>query len=301
MVIIAIAELDELLAGRPALPRRLGALLARSSPRPLDAACWLAELVAGRALASAPLTRRVDAPGDCAGTWLRADPVALTPDLNAVWIRPGARLEIDSGAARELAACLAEEGLDFDLPHPERGYLRLESLPECRFVPPGEVQGESLDYVLPSGPDARTWRRLLNECQVLLHQYAGAAGGAHTGGLWFWGGGCLPDADRVSPRVRQLIGDDPVLCGLAEWLALERVDSVASAAEVSDAVVEWPLDRSADAAANLERLERWLAPLWRRLRQGRLDALELAGPRRAWRLTPGGAWRVWRRPLARPE
>lgn len=301
MVIVALAELDELLAGRPPLPPRLGALLARAEQRPLNPACWLSELVTGRAVPTAPLTRLIDAPNDCAGTWLRADPVMLRPDLNAVWIAPGGSLAPEGEVAQALVDCIADEGQDFDLPHPERGYLRLEHLPESRFVPPGEVRGESLDYVLPTGPDQQRWRWLLNECQVLLHQYRERDDGPSPGSLWFWGAGQLPSAATIRPRIRRLVGSDPVLNGLAAWLKLDQTEPDAGQQTAADdLLLEWTVDRSLDDAANLARLEDWLGPLWQRLRLGRLDAIELAGPRRAWRLTPGAAWRVWQRPLKTP-
>ncbi len=295
MLIVAVAELDTLLAGQPALPGRLRALLARAESRALDPSAWAAELVAGRAVAAAPLTRRLDAPTDAGGCWLRADPVVLTPDLNAVWIAPGARLEAGSPAVRELGEALAEAGLAFDLPHPERGYIRLEGLPECRFVPPGEVHGESMDYVLPAGPDAPRWRRLLNECQVILHQHGQGGGPGHPGGLWFWGAGSLPPDNRIRPRVRRLFGADPLWAALADWLDLEYARDGDARGASDSTLIEWRPDPGLDRAGNLSALDDWLAPLWRRLRLGRLDALELAGRRRAWTLGPAAAWRVWRR------
>ncbi|MFW5816155.1 MAG: hypothetical protein ACOCVP_04800 [Wenzhouxiangella sp.] len=295
MIIVAVAELDALLAGQPALPPRLRAFLARAQPRALDSSAWAAELVTGRAVAVAPLTRRLDAPDDARGCWLRADPVVLTPDLSAVWIRPGARLDAASPVVGELRAALAEAGLAFDLPHPERGYIRLEAMPECRFVPPDAVHGESLDYVLPAGPDAARWRRLLNDCQVILHQYSRQAGAGHPGGLWFWGAGSLPPRGSIGPRVARLFGSDPLWPALADWLDLEHALTVDVAAAPDASLIEWRPDAALDQAGNLLALDRWLKPLWQRLRLGRLDALEIAGDRRAWRLGSAAAWRLWRR------
>lgn len=295
MIIVAVAELDALLAGQPGLPPCLRALLARADARALDPSAWAAELVTGRAVAAAPLTRLLDAPDDAKGCWLRADPVVLTPDLSAVWIRPGARLDVDSPVVGELGEALAEAGLGFDLPHPERGYIRLEALPECRFVPPSAVHGESLDYVLPAGPDAAQWRRVLNDCQVILHQHARQAGPDHPGGLWFWGAGCLPPRQPLKPRVGRLFGSDPLWPALADWLGLEHAGAVDVAAAPDASLIEWRPDPALDQAGNLLALERWLKPLWQRLRLGRLNALEIAGRQRAWRLGPAAAWRLWRR------
>ncbi|MEE4638740.1 MAG: hypothetical protein V2J42_08390 [Wenzhouxiangella sp.] len=304
MIIVAVAELEALLTGQPDLPPRLRALLARSETRALDPSAWAAELVTGRAVAAAPLTRRLDAPDDAQGFWLRADPVVLTPDLSAVWIAPGARLEPASPVVAELRDVLAEAGLVFDLPHPQRGYLRLTSLPECRFIPPGDVHGESLDYVLPAGPDAARWRHLLNECQVILHQHAQGAASGHPGGLWFWGGGDLPPRDQVRPRVGRVVGFDALWEALAGWLGLEHETGpeVLEIPNSSDSsLIEWRPDPALDRADNLSALDQWLKPLWQRVRRGRLDALEIAGPRRAWTLRPAAAWRFWRRSAQGPS
>ncbi|NDY94433.1 hypothetical protein [Wenzhouxiangella limi] len=300
MIIVAVPELDALLSGQPALPPRLRAMLARGQSRALDESAWAAELVAGRAVAAAPLTRRLDAPEDAEGFWLRADPVVLTPDLSAVWIRPGARLDAGSPAVSELRDVLAEAGLAFDLPHPERGYIRLERLPECRFVPPAEVHGESMDYVLPAGPDAARWRRLLNECQVILHQQADAADPGRPGGLWFWGAGSLPPRDQIRPRVRHLSGADPLWSALAAWLGLEHAAEADAGPARDGSLIEWQPDPALDQGANLAALDEWLTPLWRRLRWGRLHALEIAGRRRVWRLSPAAAWCFWQRSATLP-
>jgi hypothetical protein len=300
VIIVAVAELEALLTGQPDLPPRLRALLARSESRALDPSAWTAELMTGRAVAAAPLTRWLDAPDDARGVWLRADPVVLTPDLNAVWMAPGARLEAASPVVAELREALAEAGLVFDLPHPQRGYLQLASLPECRFIPPGDVQGESLDYVLPAGPDAARWRRLLNECQGILHQYARAAGPGHPGGLWFWGGGDLPPRDQIRPRVGGVVGTDPLWQALAGWLGLAYEAGPQASGTPDGSLIEWQPDPALDRAGNLAALDEWLKPLWQRLRRGRLDALEVAGPRRAWTLRPAAAWRFWRRSAVAP-
>jgi hypothetical protein len=296
MIIIASPDLDHLLADTAAVPSRLSALLARSDIRPIDQTAWAAELVVDHPVPAAPLTRLVDQPDDCDGLWLRADPVHLTPDMNAVWIRPGARLEPDHALVCEFQSLLAESGLSFDLPHPERGYLRLSSAPDCRFAAPDELEGQSLEHVLPSGPDQRFWRRMLNECQITAHQHARDNETNGPGGLWFWGPGSLPKSHALAPRVQRLFGRDPVWGGLARWLELNHASTPPDGRELPDgSLAEWLPDLGLDRSANLRALDAWLGPLWHRIRLGRLDSLEIASRRRAWRLTPAAAWRFWRR------
>jgi len=293
VIIVFVPELEALLAEAPALPQPIARALARAHSRVLDSSAPAAQLLTGRPLAAAAISRLRDAPGQRPdGLWVRADPIQLLPDLNAVWVRTGGRLEPDHPALPELTELFAEEGLVFELPQPERAYLRLDALPDCRFQPPQSLAGLSLDHALPDGPDARRWKRLLNEAQVILHQYRDRS---EVGGLWFWGPGQLPPRSELALRVSHVSALDPDLLALADWLGLshEPVDAPARVADSS--LVCWSADPALSADDNLLALADWLRPLWRRLRTGRTDALELAGRERAWRLRPLDAWQFWRR------
>lgn len=293
MIIVFVPELQALLAETRALPKLIAHVLARAGSRPLDPSASAAQLLTGQALAAAAIGRLRDAPDEPpGGLWMRADPVGLLPDLNAVWVRPGGRLEPDHPALPELTELFAEEGLAFELAHPERAYLRLDALPDCRFRPPQMLAGLSLDHALPEGPDARRWKRLLNEAQVILHQYRDRS---EVGGLWFWGPGQLPPRAQLVPRVSHVSALDPELLALADWLRLshEPVDAPARVADAS--LVCWSADPAISADDNLQALADWLRPLWRRLLSRRIDALELAGCEQAWRVRPLQAWQFWRR------
>lgn len=293
MISILVPQFEALLSEARSRPGLIERLLARAVPRPLDASAPAAELLTGQPLPAAAISRLRDGPGDAEGAlWLRADPVRLVPDLNAVWVQTGVGLAADHPALPELAELFAEAGLAFELPVPERGYLRLEAVPDCTFQPPEALVGQSLDHALPEGPDARRWKRLLNEAQVILHQYRDQS---EVGGLWFWGPGALPPRSSLSPRLSHLCATDPDLLRLADWLGLshEPVDAPARVADAS--LVCWPADAALSADENLQALSAWLRPLWRRLLSRRIDALELAGRERVWRLTATQAWQVWRR------
>ncbi|MCC5864495.1 MAG: hypothetical protein JJU31_05235 [Wenzhouxiangella sp.] len=295
MVIVWVPELEQLLRESRHLPALLERFLARAAGTRLEPESALARLVCSLDLAAGPLSRMADS-GDDAGTggsvWLRADPVSLRPDLGAVWLEPGAGLK---QAAREaLISAFAGEGLALDFPDPRRGYIRLEKIPECRFHPPWLLSGQSLDHVLPSGAEAGRWGRLLNESQVILHQYGQGEPG-HAGSLWFWGAGSLPARQQAQVRISHLDGTSPELIGLARWLSLSHSPALPKSAVADCSLVEWPADQGATADDNLERLSRWLQPLWHGLRRFSLDTLELASRERCWRLSPAGSWRLWQR------
>lgn len=296
MIVVYVPELEALLNEGRRRPRLLELFLARAESRPLDRSAPVAELLTGQSLPAAALSRLIDAPAaDPGAIWMRADPMRLVPDLNAVWVQAGVQLAPDHPALPELEELFAEVGMAFELPDPERGYLRLSELPDCKFQPPQALIGQSLDHALPEGPDARLWRRLLNDAQIILHQYRDQS---EVGGLWFWGAGTLPPRSRIESRVSHVSSPDPDVLSLADWLQLshEPVDAPARVADAS--LVSWTPDHAASAEENLTALAAWIKPLWRRLRSARSDALELAGPERVWRLTPGRAWRFWQRSLS---
>ncbi len=293
-LVLYVPQLESLLREAACLPPLIAALIRSGRPQTLDRQSPQAELATGVTLPAAPLTRRIDRPDDASGAWLRADPVGLVPDLAAVWLQADKGFE-PGPWKRELAELLAEEGLDLDLTEHGRGYLRLESAPDAHFQPPWTLAGNSLEHCLPEGPDARRWRRLLNETQVLLQQYRqGAEEPASVpGSLWFWGGGALPDPEAIQSRVCRIVADDPILAGLANWLGLPHRTFGKDVELQAGDLVEWPSRFEASAESNLEQLQEYLRPVWRRLRLGRIRELELAGMETLRRFSVRDAWRVW--------
>ncbi|NBB91606.1 MAG: hypothetical protein GVY32_00370 [Gammaproteobacteria bacterium] len=293
--VLYVPQLESLLREAEGPPGLIDALTRGREPVALDPESPQSELVAGRPLPAAALTRLLDRPGEAAGAWLRADPIGLVPDLAAVWLQADDRFERGDWS-RALVELLADEGLRLELTEGGRGYLPLDTTPETRFAPPWALAGRSLEHALPEGPGARRWQRLLNETQVVLHQHrkTAADGAAIPGSLWFWGGGSLPDLSEVAPRVRGLVAADPVLVGLAEWLGLPRRRFGAEVEPAAGLLVEWPARFEDSAGANLERLETFLRQAWRQLRMGRIRQLELAGIETVRRFSVRDAWRFWR-------
>ena len=72
---------------------------------------------------------------------------------------------------------------------------------------------------MPQHPEARFWRRILNEIQVALHNCPvnirrRQSGKQEINSVWFWGGGFIPDA---SPHdlIETVYSNNPVTRGLA--------------------------------------------------------------------------------------
>lgn len=291
MIILFVPELEALLSEAERPPRSLSTFLARASHRSLAGEGFLSELVTGRAVAPAAIARRFDRPDDHSGVWAFADPVRLRPDLSAVWIQPHAFPADQDEPLAALRELFAEEDLQFELAGASRAYLRLSDLPEVEFTPPWATAGQSMDKVLPRGRDGALWTRRLNECQIVLHQYA-RNDGAVPSGLWFWGVGALPEARPVA-RVSHLIGCDEGLRELADWLELSQTPAEDGLPDAS--LYRWlpSVEDSADDA--LSKLAERLSSLWRRLALGRIDALELASRQAVYRVRPRDVWRFWAR------
>lgn len=275
----------------------------------------------------AALTRQADV-GDAAGAaWLRVDPAHLRADINgARLLGVGARLGLSGEDADALLPALrplfGDSGFALDAPVPERWYLRLPretALP--RFSDPDAALGEDLFEHQPDGADARRWRALMSEVQIVLHNHPWNARRAERGlvainALWPWGGGALPD--RCECDAARVYSDDDTLrafarCAGCAALPLpqgfadamnaagrEARSAAAGAAQVAanDDVVLFDLRRMRDLAA-LQHA--WLLPACVTLREGALAALDLdSADGVRLRLAPNQRWRFWRRAWTPP-
>ena len=112
-----------------------------------------------------------DPPGDY--YWLRADPVTLWADMARVVMTHYGFADLDPFERNEIELCvrdvLQEEGIQLHADHPERWCIALARPIEFSFTPLDEAMGMDVADTLPDHPEARYWRRILNEIQVALH------------------------------------------------------------------------------------------------------------------------------------
>jgi hypothetical protein len=135
--------------------------------------------------------------------WLRADPVTMWADMAQVFMTSYGFADLDPYERNEIELCvrdvLQEEGLDLHGDHPERWCIALGGPMEFGFTPLDQALGMDVAEALPDHPEARYWRRILNEVQVALHNCPvnvrrRAMGKREVNSVWFWGGGFIPDA-----------------------------------------------------------------------------------------------------------
>jgi len=97
---------------------------------------------------------------------------------------------------RQPERALRRAGHGVPCSHPDRWYLRLDSLPDISTLPLSQVAGRNVHGLLPGGKDAARWHQLFNEIQMLLfahplNEARETRGALPINSLWFWGGGVM--------------------------------------------------------------------------------------------------------------
>lgn len=288
------------LAGR-ADPHRFPVIerwLARADTRPVPAeaqavVCGLFGIAhPGGDLPTAALAWQAEAGTAPAGVIYHATPVHLTPDQDRLLLfdSPAGDLSRDEACALADAfnAHFQDDGWRLEVSPAGRLYLALAESSRIQTFALGEVIGRNVDLFLPRGPDAALWRARMNEIQMLFHGLAlntarEAAGRPVVSGLWFHGGGAVPDVG-AGPTV---VGEAPAwLQGLATGATATTGDSLCWLGECERAV--WDGDPEGWLRA-VSRVETRLASL-------REPAVLYPGNGRAYRYGAGSRWRWWRRP-----
>ncbi|MEF9979002.1 MAG: phosphoglycerate mutase [Thermomonas sp.] len=252
--------------------------------------------------APAALTRVVDGGIEEArlSGWLRADPAYIRPDINgARLLGIGDALRLDQGDIDAFLPALrplfGDAGFPLDAPHPGRWYLRLpreSRLPA--FAAPADALGDDVFEHIPAGAEARRWRVLSSEAQVVLHNHPhnavrAAAGKPPVNSLWFWGGGVLPDA--ASTTTPTLYSDDPLVQGLAHVAKLTHMPLTSFNDLPNDALVDLRMKRDPR-----ELLEAWMLPAVAGLKSCEVTLDFADGP--GFLLRSNQRLRFWRSPLA---
>lgn len=306
-LIVHLPLLESLPDGARRLPPGIRRTLERGRRSECDQREALATLLETEPLPAPAVLSRLARPvseAHAARWWLRFDPVRVVPDLTAVWLDRAMPLDFGSETMRpvveELQTMFRAEGLQW---RPEAGagfgLLALDHEPACTFCALDDVHGKRLDEVLPEGPGAVRWRRLINESQMIFHQFRPLSRADQQGvGLWFWGAGVMPGTARPARSLRIVDGAGSArVRGLANWLDAPVGDSATHFDTIGEALcyVHWPL-QSVDVDESLAALEeRWLLPARRAQRRGRMGEIFVVGSTGYWRQSRLAPLMFWRR------
>ncbi|SEP24275.1 phosphoglycerate mutase [Nitrosovibrio sp. Nv6] len=273
----------------------------------------------------APITLQTDGPEHIkAGSdyWIRADPVHLRIERNQVVLADSRVFHISPQEADELTALLnrhfraAGQETEFLPLRPDRWYLRATETQPVKTHLLSEAANQGINELLPSGINSAFWRSLFNEVQMLLHEHPlnelrEARGEPAINGVWFWGGGIVPQSLTCSyTHVWSndvLSGSLALACGVNHaqlppdagiWQQshiagnhLVLLGALHGQAQYADAY-GW--------RESLRELERnWFAPLWAMAKLGKFDQISLTalGEKTSRSFTAGRAdfRKFWRR------
>jgi hypothetical protein len=199
--------------------------------------------------------------------WLRSDPVTLWADMARVFMTNYGFADLDPFERNEIEHCirgvLEEEGIHMHADHPERWCIALNAPLEFEFTPLDDAMGMNMAEALPDHPEARFWRRILNEIQVALHHCPvnvrrRQAGKQEVNSVWFWGGGFIPEA-APHDLFDTVYSNHPVSRGLAiindcRLKKQQKTDKNEFLRNGRSVLIDW-IPETTDAAAELASLD----------------------------------------------
>ena len=159
--------------------------------------------------------------GDRAANWIAAaDPVYLEPRLDHLCLHALQRSRVQPAELRalidHLQSTLADERQFGFTRIASYGYLSSKTPIATASQPAYVVDQQKPDAFLPLGDDTASYRNLLSEIEMALHEHEvnaerEANGLQPVNSLWLWGGGTAPEkTTRVQPP---LFSDDALLTG----------------------------------------------------------------------------------------
>ena len=246
--------------------------------------------------------------------WLRSDPVTLWADMAQVFMTSHGFADLNPFERNEIENCirsvLMEEGIDLHADHPERWCIALNDPLDFEFTSLDEALGMDLADALPQHPEARFWRRILNEIQVALHNCPvnvrrRQSGKQEINSVWFWGGGFIPEA-APHDLIDTVYSNNPVTRGLAIIndcrLKSQQMATRGGFSRDGNAIlVDWT-PASQYAVEELEQLESRTRQLLKLADQGQLVLFFYPGNGAGRKYDRRSRRRFWKRkvPLSRP-
>jgi len=218
-------------------------------------------------LPTAPFARLAEGGEPDDACWLHADPIFLRPDQDRVLLFDASVLALEPEEAAEFITLFNEhfsdDGFTLEAGTTEHWYLRCEKEPEVHFHPLTEVMGRTVTPFLPEGPQARQWRSLLNETQMLffqaeINQRREVQGRLPLGGVWFHGPGRLAHVANI--YWRRVVATNPLAMGLAMNVGAEIVSDMENYSKLPSGPILYVFGELARAALDVDA-ENWFRVL----------------------------------------
>jgi hypothetical protein len=240
------------------------------------------------------------------GYWLQADLVHLAAGLDRLTFLPLSGAAAVTASERQalmplLATHLQDSPLRLLAGASGRWFLHSQRSLDLQTASPEAAAANELETVMPAGKDAREVRRVMTECQMLLHEHAVNDARQRRGlppinALWPWGGGSL--APQSSQSLPSMFSDDAFVRGLYRNHSQELA-GVATAATTIEQAKQRPATAVIAVVAidSLEALaSEWLQPLIAALRSGGIQQLDLLLDEWQILATRSMLRRFWRKP-----
>ncbi len=216
------------------------------------------------------------------GYWFMLQPVHLHIARDHLVLTDLRQMVINEDESRTLfeasVPLFQELGHDLRYGDARRWFVRADAWHGLRTTTPDAAAGHNVDVWLPAGDQARDWRKLHNEVQMLWHTHPlnearESHGQPRINALWLWGGG--HPAQRTATNQDIITNDTLVSSALADdwgrWL-----------------ITMQGLDQA------------FITPQLSKLRSNEIDSLTLqlsdATRVRRWRTTRLGLKKFWRNP-----
>ena len=186
------------------------------------------------------------------GAWLRADPVHMRIDQDAVALHGPAVLDVTREEAAvlvaELQSMFTTDGFEFAAPSPDRWYVRVPEGELPRTTSLEDALGRNVFGLLPRGSGRVNWPSAITEVQMVFSGHAvndarQSEARLAINSVWFWGEGALPP--KVDSPYALIYANDAFALGLGRLsgtrsvglpATLKGVDAVVHLAAVLDPI-----------------------------------------------------------------
>ena len=246
--------------------------------------------------------------------WCQVAPIECTVDHQAAYINGNAQLNLTPAEMQILTQLISplfeQAGMKLILSSSQTWFCELQSNAQVVMNDLLESLGKNMGFLLPSGPDAMFWHRLMTECQMVLTQSSvNESRQKHhlplISSLWFWGLGALPS--NISTSFSQVITNNATMGGLAKLSGTaltslpDKFDKsvFSSSSLIFDDKFSILFKHKMQEAYTKQLIyyeNHWFAPLLDGLEKGDIRQLSImSGDGREFRITPWQLKYFWKR------